>query len=222
MTASFWYNKPTELVNPQQISMVWPTPSMSYAEKLNAITRLVIILSIVGYLITKSYKIAFSGLITIVGIVLLFLNNPNNTPEKYKQQVLDSLNTEGFTGQAAMEALKDNFSEPTTNNPLQNTEVIGSDVERKPAPPSFNPIVNEQINEAAKKQIQELNPDIPEIDKKLFKDLGDHENFENSMRPFYSMPNTRTPNDQRSFTDFCYGDMESRKEENGLLNVNKF
>ena len=24
------------------------------------------------------------------------------------------------------------------------------------------------------------------------------------------------------FTDFCYGDMESRKEENGLLNANKF
>ena len=133
MTASFWYNKPSELVNPQQISMVWPTPLMSYAEKLNAITRLVIILSIVGYLITKSYKIALSGIITIVGIVLLFLNNPNNTPEKYKQQVLDSLNTEGFTGQAAMEALKDNFSKPTTNNPLQNTEAIGADVERKPA-----------------------------------------------------------------------------------------
>ena len=76
MTASFWYNKPTELVNPQQISMVWPSPTMSYAEKLNAITRLVIILSILGYLITKSYKIALSGVITIVGIVLLFLNNP--------------------------------------------------------------------------------------------------------------------------------------------------
>ena len=222
MTASFWYNKPSELVNSQQISMVWPTPSMSYAEKLNAITRLVIILSIVGYLVTKWYKIALSGAITLLGIVLLFLNNPNNTPERYKEEVLNSLNTEGFTGEAAIEALKDNFSEPTVNNPLQNTEVIGADIERKPAPPSFNPIVSEQINEATKKQIQELNPDIPGIDKKLFKDLGDHENFENSMRPFYSMPNTRTPNDQRSFTEFCYGDMGSRKEDNGLLNVNKF
>ena len=42
------------------------------------------------------------------------------------------------------------------------------------------------------------------------------------MRPFYSMPNTRLPNDQKSFTDFCYGDMKSGKEHNEFLNESKF
>ena len=63
---------------------------------------------------------------------------------------------------------------------------------------------------------------FPDMNKKLFRDLGEHENFQNSMRPFYSMPNTSLPNDQKSFTDYCYGDMHSKKEDVDILNEDRF
>ena len=74
---------------------------------------------------------------------------------------------------------------------------------RKPAAPAYHPQVEEKINKVAEKI---------GFDKKLFSDLGDNISFQNSMRNFYSMPNTRVPNAQKSFALFCYGDMKSCKE----------
>ena len=48
---------------------------------------------------------------------------------------------------------------------------------------------------------------------KLYKNLGDNLNFENSMRNFYTMFNTQIPNNQKEFALFCYGDMPSVKKE---------
>ena len=93
---------------------------------------------------------------------------------------LENLANEGFTGTETFEELKDNFEEPTVKNPLQNMETTKDNVEKKPAPPSFNKIVGDKIKETAKKQIEENHPDFPDINKKLFRDLGEHENFENS------------------------------------------
>ena len=62
--------------------------------------------------------------------------------------------------------------------------------------------------------IKTLNKDNEDINAKLFRDLGDEYNFDNSMRQFYSMPNTQVPNNQNEFAKFCYGDLPSRKEEN--------
>ena len=55
----------------------------------------------------------------------------------------------------------------------------------------LTPPLMKKLTKVPKEQIKELNADFPDIDKKLFRDLGEQENFENSMRPFYSMPNTR-------------------------------
>ena len=42
--------------------------------------------------------------------------------------------------------------------------------------------------------------------------LGDSFMFDKSMRAFHAMPNTRIPNDQGAFANFCYGNMPSCKE----------
>ena len=86
---------------------------------------------------------------------------------------------------------------------------------RKTAAPSFNPVVEEKINQETKNMIIKNFGD-PEIENKLFKDLGDSINFDQSMRSWYPMPNTQIPNDQKSFADFCYGDMPSCKEGSTL------
>jgi len=70
------------------------------------------------------------------------------------------------------------------------------------------------VNKAAKKQIVTMHCDQPDIESKLFKDLGDNFDFDQSMRPFYATANTKVPNDQTAFAQFCYGDMTSCKEGN--------
>ena len=191
---------------------------MEYNERMNAITRLILILTIVGYVLTKSTMLVVSSFFTIIGLIVVYKNNRTKNDKK----LLSSIGKEGFTNSENFEELKENFEVPTSQNPMQNLNATENNVEKKSAAPSFNPSVSEEINKSAKTQIKELNADFPDIDKKLFRDLGEQENFENSMRPFYSMPNTRLPNDQKSFTDFCYGDMKSAKEENEFLNETKF
>jgi hypothetical protein len=83
-----------------------------------------------------------------------------------------------------------------------------------PAPPMSNESVNDLITQNAKRLVQEANPGQPNIEQKLFKDLTEQLNFEQSMRQFHSTPATTIPNDQGSFAEFCYGSMISCKEGN--------
>jgi phospholipid N-methyltransferase len=69
------------------------------------------------------------------------------------------------------------------------------------------------------KTIQSMHPGQPNIDKKLFQDVTDNLELEQSMRQFYSTANTTIPNDQTSFAEFCYGDMISAKEGNAFASV---
>ena len=46
MTIQFWSNDPTVLFNKEYIFELWPTKDMCYEQKLNAITRLVILITI--------------------------------------------------------------------------------------------------------------------------------------------------------------------------------
>jgi len=106
----------------------------------------------------------------------------------------------------------DVFDNATSQNPFSNVLLpdIEYNVNKKPAPPA----VNNEILENAKKMVKELNPDQPDIADKLFKDLGEQLEFEQSMRNFYSNPNTTVCNDQAAFAEFCYGGMISCKEGN--------
>ena len=73
MTIQFWLKDPTILF--KDIMELWPTSSMKMEEKLNAITRLVILLIFIGLIITQNLNILWLGIITIIIIILLYYNN---------------------------------------------------------------------------------------------------------------------------------------------------
>ena len=203
---SFWLNDPSVLLNKDQITEIWPSGSNSLERKLNSITRIVILLGFLGFLITRSIRIPVSALITLVIIVIMY--NVQTKKDK-KKHLSETISKEGFTNPSFYKMKKDNFTAPTKQNPLMNVTLpeIKYNPKRKPAAPSFNPQVEKEINEKAGNV--GINP-------KLFRDLGDKLDFENSMRQFHSMPNTKIPNDQEAFAKFCYGDMPSCKEGDGL------
>jgi hypothetical protein len=204
----FWFKNPSILFDKHAITKIYPEKIMTSNEKLNAITRLVILLTILGYLITEKNKIIITGLVTLASIVFLHYIQRN------KEAKNEDINVkEAFTNRDVYNIKKSEFTQPTANNPVMNvlmTEYT-DDPTRMDAAPSYHPEVEKNINESTKEFIKS-NFNDPNIDEKLFNDLGDSLEFSQSMRSWYVMPNSAIPNDQNSFAKFCYGDMKSCKD----------
>ena len=48
-TTNIWIKDPTVLLKKNQLNQIWPKSTMSRNEKINAVTRLVIVLSLLGF-----------------------------------------------------------------------------------------------------------------------------------------------------------------------------
>ena len=202
MKDNFWFEDPSILFNFNKITKLWPNSTMTRNEKLNAISRLIIILTLIGVLITQGVKMIITGTITLGIIVLLYYIENNKSKKK-----------EAFS---EMSSLQNTFTLPTEKDPLMNVKLTDytDNPNRSEAAPSFEKNVEEEINENTKKFVISQFDNKKDIEKKLFSDLGDNYIFDQSMRNFYTMPNTKIPNDQKSFAEFCYGNMISCKEGN--------
>jgi hypothetical protein len=224
MTIQFWSNDPTVLFNKDYIFELWPTTNMCYEQKLNAITRLIILITILGYILTMSSRILMVGALTLVVILILF----NMRKKKITKEMLnEGFKVEGneVTGMfdkskqiinpvTLQSVLKSEFKEGTKKNPFSNVLLtqIMDDPDRKSAPPAFNVDVEEDITKNVKRAVQMINPTINNTDKQLYSSLWDNFLLDQSNRIFYSTPNTRVTNDQTAYAEFLYGTMPSAKE----------
>ena len=206
----FWGEDPNILL---QSFEFFPVDSMTYNQNLNAISRLILLITCIGFVFTRNFKLIIIGTITLAAIYILFQIHQNNNAPKKKETFKN----------ATTELLKKNntsfenvFETPSTSNPFSNVLIPDYEYnpDKKPAPPSFEMKTNNQILETAKQTVLELNPGQPDIADKLFRDLGEQYVFEQSLRPFYSTASTTIPNDQKAFSEFCYGSMISCKEGN--------
>jgi len=219
MTAQFWTNNPTILLNKNYIFDLWPTYNMEFEEKLNAITRLVILLSLLGFVATMSLRMLIIGFITLLSIFILYKMQKPKISAKMLAEGFNNQNTIStiYSSPVPLEsALKTDFKMGNIKNPFSNVLLtdIADDPQRKPAPPSFNPDIDEDIVRTTKKMVQELNPGIKNAQKQLFGDLYNNFEFDQSNRVFYSNANTKVANDQGAFGKFLYGYMPSGKESN--------
>jgi len=218
----FWLNEPTILFDKKQITEIWPNPNMSNMEKLNAISRFVIIASLLGYLITLNMGIIFVGIITLAVIAILYHVQSNKIIADEKAKELPPKIKENFTNSILYNEIKDDYTNPKENNPMMNVLLpeISYNPTRNEAAPAFNAEVEKNINNSTKDYVvdttfsDESTKQKEYIKRKLFSDLGDSYSFDYSMRNFYTNPNTTIPNDQGGFANFCFGDMISAKEGN--------
>jgi len=214
----FWGDNFSVLLKKDKLDL-YPKNDMTYGEKLNSITRLVILLSLLGFIFTFSIKFIFIGLITITIIYILYYSKNkegfninsvlgNKRPTNYKIINPDNLEKN----------LKENFYASNSKNPFGNVLLpeIKYDKNREAAPPSFNPEVYEDITNNTKKMVQELNPGIIDTDKQLFGDLAEEFMLDQSNRVFFSNANTRVTNDQTAYAKFLYGDMPSCRNNDTL------
>jgi hypothetical protein len=224
MTTPFWSNDPSILFNKDNILQLWPSQQMTFEAKMNAISRLVILLTLLGFLFTRNFNLIIIGFITLAIIFTIY--------KFRKQSIVSSLvKKEGFsvnsstsfapslsattTNPVTLETvLRKDFHPTTKKNPFGNvllTDIMDTP-NRPAAAPSFNPDVYDEIDSAVKKQTQMLNPGIINSNKQLYGDLYDNYVQDNSMMQFYSTANTKVCNDQGAYSQYLYGSMYSGKE----------
>ena len=217
-----WFNDPKILFDLKKLGELWPSSKMSFEERLNAMTRLIILLTLIGYIFSLSSKIFIVGITGILSILILYIIQTNRIQNKSKEGFINNLVNSGplLANPAVFELNRDNFSKSTKENPLMNVLIpeVFYDSQRKPAAPTFNPVVEKKINENVQDFVSEQfnSNDSKKIKKKLFGDLGAEIDFNRSMQRFNATANTIIPNDQKSFQEFCYGNMISGKEGNPL------
>lgn len=168
---------------------LWPTPTMSLPEKLNAVTRTVVLLSVLGFVFTTALRFIWMGAFTLIAVVAYEQSSDPQTQEPF----VAPLNMKRHTT-------------PTKTNPMMNvllTEINGNP-KRKAALPSSHPETAQLIKEKVKQ--------IGNIDPRLLKGTNSEMELDYSMRQFFSTASTTIPNDQEAFGAFCYGDMRSAKE----------
>ena len=239
----FWINDPTVLFKREEMMDIWPAPLMSIEQKMNAISRIVILLSILGFLITKNVNIILTGAITLAIFVMMYKlqhqeeydaknggagNGVKNSNDKKKEGFVNSTLNEPTNNPLEYSKyskprgiLKPNMTTPTVTNPMMNVLLteIAYDPERNQAAPAYNPKIEKEINHTTEvATVLDFEPrtitEAEKLRKKLFADLGDKYEFDDSMRNFYTNPSTTIPNDQKAFAEFCYGSMISCKEGN--------
>lgn len=238
MTNLFWTTNPLILIDKNHFTEIFPTPEMQYVSKLNAVTRLTILLTCVGHLVQPSSNILRIGVGTMIMILLiqLYYNKTGKTilgtsgkkgtsGKTSAAGPVEPTHVEGFVTRQptpkidsppviAKQQLAKSFSPTTSTNPMSNVLLtdIHDNPNKKSAPPSFMPEVHDNINKAARDMVRNENKDQPNIDKTLFGSLGENFDFDSSMRQFTPTANTRVVNDQGAFAQFLYGNMPSCKD----------
>jgi hypothetical protein len=213
MPPIFFWNDYTQIYRSHDVI---PLKEMTLEEKLNAIGRLIVLVTIVTFCFTLDMNAVIGGMLAIAILIFIYhMKKGIKEPLSFEDEDVVS-ETKEVADPCLKTNLAKNFNEVTDINPLGNVLMteFKDNPNRKAAPPSFNIEVNQQINNRTKQMVQNLNPTIEDVDKQLFGDIGEMFELEQSQRNFYSTANTRIPNNQTAFANWCYGTMISAKEQN--------
>ena len=95
---------------------------------------------------------------------------------------------------------KQTCKKPTNDNPFMN--------------PSLTDYGNGEVPVACNADDKDINDKMEMgFNMDLYKDIEDLWDKKNSQRQFYVLPNTKVPNDQESFANWCYNSYETCKED---------
>ncbi len=172
MNVPFWSNSPTVLFHKSYILEFFPTSAMSFESKLNALTRSIIVLTILGFLMTSQHRVLIAGLFTLLSIFFLYKyrkekliasmvrtkspsndegftsnNDPNNVhnkdPKKNKQYNREKKNAVTTNPITLETVLKSNYYDSDRTNPLGN--VLLTDIGDEPDRKSAPPAFNPDV-----------------------------------------------------------------------------
>lgn len=187
---NFWGDNPTLLFDSRYIQEIWIYDGMDRNQSLNALSRLIIVLSVIGFACFNRILFLVIGGI-LLGCIVLFHNSQK---ENFETELSD-------------------YQRIDPSNPLNN--VLMQDYKYNPMktaePKDYGEQKEKSINDKTKQFILQENKSNSQIGD-LFKNKGDQFQFEQSLRPFHTNPVTTV--DQSEYKDFlkyCYGVLPSDK-----------
>jgi hypothetical protein len=185
----FWADNPSILFDSQYITEIWVYQGMDTNQKLNSISRLVIFLTLIGYVCFNRYIIFILGLI-LLGVIVI---------------IQKSSKKEGFKD-------VEEYQRITSNNPLENVLLPDYKYNKEKRPVSkYDKEKETSINDTVKTFILQENKDNSDIGN-IFSNLGDMFEFENSLRPFYTNPvSTVDQGEYKDYLKFVFGTLPSDK-----------
>lgn len=211
MKELFWVSDPSVLLDSQYISNIWPKRHDDVDTKLNAVTRCVILMTVIGLILTRNSKLrlCITTIVTLIAVVFYqnYIHKIKSVIENNKENFTSRMNTSVQNSDAyRMIHGSNGLQNPTTQNPLMNVNVtdVKYNPRRQPAQPSYNKEIRQTIRDNIKSN----------LDPRLFRDLGDEMNFNQFERQLYTMPNSEVPNNQQEFAKFCYGNTAIEKDTN--------
>jgi hypothetical protein len=193
---SFWLDDYKILFIKERITDFFPTKDMTLIEKLNAIFRMSIYLSIILYLLTNNYLYLYIFIIIGAFTCFIYYTQKDNV-ELYFNSIPDS--NDNLIEQTIFEDAKNTIT-PTVENPFMNINLITDDKTKEAPPPSWN-------NDSIQEKIED------KFNYNLYRDVGDLYGKSNSQREYYTMPSTTIPNNQTSFAKWCYSVGPTCKEK---------
>jgi len=187
---NFWGDQPTLLFDSRYIQEIWIYDGMDQNQSLNALSRLIIVLSVIGFACFNRVLFLVIGCI-LLGCIVLFHKSQK---ENFEMELSD-------------------YQRIDQSNPMNNVlmQDYKYDPMKKPEPKGYDEQKEKSINEKTKQFILQENKGNNQIGD-LFKNQGDEFQFEQSLRPFYTNPVTTV--DQSEYKDFlkyCYGVLPSDK-----------
>ena len=193
MTEQIWYNDLSDFMNSNNYMKILPLQEMSTEQKLNAILRFALYLSVLLALLHANYKYLFIAIIT--ALVSAVINQYSSGKKEMNEQFLKKNNAYIVDNKVC--------SRSTVDNPFMNPSI--ADITMNPNHPEACNLDNEEV-----KQMVEDN-----FNARLFRDVSDLYGNMSSQRQFYTMPVTTIPSNQTDFANWLYNRGTSCKEGNG-------
>ena len=121
MTTLYWLEDPKILFDRESITDIWPTPDMTYIEKMNTLSRLTIFLTIISMITFRSLNILIIGLIVLCVLTYFYNNKKINDNEKELYVNASCKNNKKKISKNTTKQTKENFE---SNLPCKNNKVV--------------------------------------------------------------------------------------------------
>jgi hypothetical protein len=199
VTDPFWLDKPSVLFDGKRLTHFFPSKTMVLVEKMNALVRLGIYISIVLIVYKGNFKYINLAVFFMLLTVIVVKNQSDKSKkeeEKEIEKMTNNIDLDNFKSYREAKLIADGKTEvpPVEGNPFGNLTFVDilDKPERGPASDITDPEIKKQIDGHFNKY---LYNDVTEVFGKM-----------NSQRQFYTMPVTETVNDRDSFQKWLYGD----------------
>lgn len=235
----FWLNNPNALLDQKYIRDVWPDDSMTFERKLNAITRTIMVMTLVGAVLIRRRTTAImaSGVLATASLAFLhYMKNPSgqdregfmNMGKKLEGAISASSSSQAQSQDEGVEKQGVGVGKAGgmvrrpregvyASNPFRNVMVPDYGTPAIEQPMIEDDEYEEVYDTVKRNTVDEFHNEdeieSEEVHSKLFQSLGDSYVFENSMRNYATNPSRTVGGNQDEFANYCYGNMCSMKEQ---------